>query len=465
MSAGSIVTVEADVIDELAAGMAGGTNILLEKFTQVFDLVDTTSAAFTTAMTELDAAALALALPVDFGDVVDVAFDAISEFSIGTAPAMSSITLPGYDTIVFPTAPAYPEGSPDPTYQNVPTIDLLYTEPEFPASVNPALGYTDAVYDETTWTVLFEKVNAALATPGSGLGASIEDGIWTRDLARAQTEIDKAYLRATDEIASRSLPFPAPALRALEQEMSAEILRVNSDKSFTIAAEQAKLALQNTQFYVSQSASLESVARKFFIDFQLLTLDARKAAANLVMQNYTTAINGYTAHWQGISTKLEAEMKKVDSVINQNKMITEAFTAMFNVKLAEVDMVSKVREGMLEGLKTDADVYKSRVQAAAAWYDALSAKQQAEVKKGELLLNQALGKLNAQIAGLGSLNSLKERILETKAQVLAQVLASSLNAVNTSVSHSTSASESRQEAWSHSESLSESHTTEHDPAA
>ena len=458
---GVYVSIDDNNVSNPAAGWVGGENILLEKYNQTFNLVTQTYADYQGFMTDLEGVLSGVDRDFTIDDVVSgINITQLSQSNLPAPPVVG--TLPGFyepgttNAISFPTTPHLAP---------LPAVDFSFTAPVMPAAVNPSLGFQEIPYTSEMWLTVFTKVQDAIANPGSALGVMIEDGIWQRARDRQRIEGDIAYRKATQEISSRSLPFPQPAVRALEQEAGLEVLRQNTNLSFDIAAKQAEIANENSKFFIGKGVEIETMLRNFHTTFQTLSLEAKKAAADLVLRNYSEGVKGFSEAWRGIGIKMETGVKRIEAVIAGNKLLSDNFDIQARIVSAKIEMISKQRDGILQAAGVEAEVYKAEVQGLSSWYDALSSQQMAQLKKAELLVQQAVEEVKANLQSFLSGNSLKERVLESLSSLSAQVLASALNAINTSISHGTSGSKSVSESYGHSDSLTESHSYEHDPAA
>jgi hypothetical protein len=137
---------------------------------------------------------------------------------------------------------------------------------------------------------------------------------------------------------------------------------------------------------------------------------------------------------------LKAKVDVVEVIIAENKAIIDAFKAQTDGAIAQTEQISKERESLVEVAKAEVTVYKTRVEAQTAWYNALSENQKAQLQKADLDLRKAVEQLKAELDSRTSINGVREKILSSLGGIAAQVMASALNAVNTSVGHTTSRS-------------------------
>ena len=164
---------------------------------------------------------------------------------------------------------------------------------------------------------------------------------------------------------------------------------------------------------------------------------------------------------QNLSNQMAAEILRQEHASSNEIVISQAELAQKNTQFA-VETGGTILTGLT---KAEADIYESMVRAQTAWYNALTANNEAQLKVAELELRKVTEQLKATLEGTVSINSVREKITNGLLGATAQTMASALNAVNTSVGHTTSRSAGVQESWGHSESVSDIHQTEHDPEA
>lgn len=437
------------------AGWVDGENLLTAQFNRVFSLVDSTKLDLDTWMGELKTALSSVSVPneqlVSLQNVTIADVGGMSQLQI-SAPAAPS--LPGFENVYFPIAPVL---------KPAPTLDVSYVEPTAPAEVNPTLGYVEAPYTSDMWLDLFTKVQDGVLSPTPVLSAETEEAIFARDSERKRLANEEAFAAGTKGIAMRGLPFPQLALRSLEQKTGADILRQKHDSANVIAINQAERADANAKYFIDKALDLERVTREFFGVSQRLTLDAKIAAANLILSSYAERNRAFVAQWDGIAKGLEAQGKRVELILSENQLLGEMYKIGADAAKAQSELISKERESLVDAYKADTDVYAAKVKAQSDWYNALTENQKAQLQKSALELEQAVAALKYALDAQVSTAGLKEKILEAMSNIGAQVLASALNAVNTSVGHSTSSSRGVSENFSHNQGLTDGHYTNHTP--
>jgi hypothetical protein len=429
-----------------SAGWVSGTNVILEQFNAVSGIVSSQ----TTRVNEyLDTAELMLkelVMPTGWTDVLGtVVINPVPGIDTTGIPVPGSLSLPGFNSVVFSPMPALPV---------VPALDLTYTEPVEPDEVNPSFDYMMSTYTSAMWTDLFNKVQDGIINGGTGIPTAIETAINERNLFRQQAANDTAYAQGVSTISSRTLSFPQYAMQNLANQMATEILRQTHNSSNEIAISMADLAQKNTHFMITSAISLETILRDFWKTFETLSIQAKTALTDFILRNYAEKNKAYIAKWEGIVASLRAKVEGVNAVVAQYVAVVSGFKAQMDGSIAQIDAISKERDSLVKAASLDVDIYKARVDGETAWYNALSENQKAQLQYSELQLRKLSEQLKAQLDSFISLNSLKEKILSTLGATSAQVMASALNAVNTSVGATSSSSASVSESFSHGESQS-----------
>lgn len=434
------------------AGWVDGENILTAQFNRSFETGDAVKADWDAYMAEMKVALMSIALPEGFNEAFDnfVVSD-VSGIDATSISAPNAPVLPGFEDVYFPLLPAL---------KPIPITDLSYTDPTAPNDVNVVLGYMGKVYTSDMWLTLFTKIQDGVTSGADGFGAAVEALIYIRDQERERPALEQAYLTGTKAIAMRGLPVPHLALRSLEQRAGMELARIRVNSSNNIAISQAELVSTNTRFLIEQAGNFEKASQDFHINEERLSLEAKQAAAKLMLENYAEANRAFVAKYEGFKIKGDIERMKLDAAIAEDTLIGTMYKIGTDAAIAKTEQIAKERGSLTDAYKTDGDVYDAKVRAQAAWYNAQTENTKAQLQRDELRLNAIVNKLKMTIDSEISINSLKERFLEAMTHAASQVLASVYNTVNTSVGHSTGSSRSVSESYGHSEHLGESYNTE-----
>lgn len=446
---GTYVNNSDDHVRSSGAGYVGGTNLIIEKFNQTFNLSEIMKEEVDNYLSTLNDTLNNITTPTDIESLYGtVTINDITPIDLNAIPEVGTISLEGFDDVIFPLKPIL---------KTAPDIDLSYDTPSKPTEVNPSINFVEAAYNSDVWLALYTAVYDGLVNGGTGLSADVEDAIYARQAERNRVANEQAYRKALNAAAANGFDFPTEVAIAIEQEMAAEILRQNINTSNEIAISQAQLAQTNTHFILDKGVSLEEILRNFHNLKENRSLEADKAAADLILRNYAEKVRMYIADWEGIKTSLQAKISSIEAIINENRIFIESYKAEIDGAIAQTEQIAKERESIVEAYKGEVQAYSAKVNAQVAMYSALTEQQKAQLQKSELELRKVTDQLKLQLDSLVSVNSLKEKIVEAMANIATQVLASSLTAVATTIGHTTRSSEGINESYTHSDGISEQH--------
>ncbi len=394
-------------------------------------------------------------LPDGWNDALgDVVIRPVEEFDFGAAPRFGDLELPDDWPDTFPILGAL---------KPAPEVNLAITEPTEVTEINPSISHQDRSYSSDLWLAVYAKVLSDIQNGGTGLEPAVEQAIYDRARERERKANDEQYTKLMASVGSSGFDMPPGTVTAVQQTMAEELLRQGVDVDEKIIINQAELAQKNTHFVVERAGSMEIILRDFHNNRENRSLDAEKAAADLVVQVYSENIKAYISKWEGQRLKLTASTTLIDSVLKENEFIIEAFKAEMDGVVAQIDGVSKQTTAMVDGYQGEVDGYTARVNATSAWYRALSEEQKAQLGVAEIEIRKAIAEIEAEISGYTSFNDLKRQLITDMGNIASQSVASALNAVNASATMGYSGSDSNSESWSHSDSLSESHSFDETP--
>jgi hypothetical protein len=431
------------------AGNVGGENLLLEKFNQTFNLAEEMKAEVEGYLTELNDSLVG----VTTSDEIDalygtVTIDDVAALDLIDWPTVGTLSLPNFANVNFPLKP-FLKAAPD--------IDLNYTAPVKPTEVNPSINFTVAPYNSDVWLALFTSVYDGMVNGGTGLGASTEEALYARQQERNRLANEKAYRTALNAGSAQGFDFPTDVTIAIEQEMGAEILRQSINASNEIAISEAQLAQTNTHFMLDKGAALEQILRDFYNKKEDRSLDADKAAADLILRNYSEKVRMYLAEWDGVKADLQAKINAIQIIVAENQILIDGYKAEITGAIGQTEQIANERNSLVEAYKGEVQAYAAKTSAIESWYRTLTEHQKAQLQKAELELRKITDQLRLKLDDMISINTLKEKIAEALASISAQVLASSLTAVNTTIGHSSRTSEAISENFSHSDGITEQH--------
>lgn len=437
--------------DDVDAGYVGGTNLLLQKYEDVRDLVNRMSGDITTQLENLEELYASAILPEGWQTRLrNVVIGPVDEISRGALPPRPVLNLPDD----WPSADDVPILG---FLKPVPEVDLSYTEPTQPPDVDPTIDYIPTNYISSILDPLFNKIYDVLVNGGAGLDVDVEEDLENRAIERQRQKRSASYQRLMKATSSDGFDFAAGPQASILLDDDAEWAQQYTNLNGEIYIKQAELAYQATQFFTDKGLALEQIFRQFYADFENRSLESKKVVAQFVLQKYQAKVEAYRVQWEGIKIGIEAKMATVDVVIKQNDLTVRKFEGEMSAYVALIDLNAKKIAALVEGYRGEITGYSAAVDAEAKWWNALTEQQKTMLEEDRLLLQKEVEEIKALVDSTVALNGLKERIAESIANITAQVLASALTAIHTSLSHATSKSEALSEGWSHSDQLSESH--------
>ena len=310
------------------------------------------------------------------------------------------------------------------------TVPIAPTSPDFPPlpaldipAPNTQFSYNESNYISPVDTVLSAKIAAKIAAGGTGLGATIETGIWNREQERALLERMDAIARMEDDAAAGgfSLPDGVVAMMLIDQETKYKDSRLTSNRD--IATKQAELAYEQQTKIFEVGNTYEGTHTNYATAMRNRLLEAAKAGPQIAVDIFRAAVervNVYIAQYNAIATKANAQ--------------AEVFKAQIMAYTAGVD--------------TRAKIIGSSVQKYSSDVEGVFRANESEIAKDQLLVQQLLAFLNLQLESMKAVS-----------QVNAQIAASALTGM--SASASLGAAESQSYTISDNTSVSTSTSTTH----
>ncbi|MCP4257958.1 MAG: hypothetical protein GY774_10585, partial [Planctomycetes bacterium] len=303
-------------------------------------------------------------------------------------------------TYTIPAPPAvviadFGEGLPAYTLQ-VPTTQFAYVEPTYTSDLKDAL---DA------------KLQADLASGGSGLGATIEDALWERTRERDDKDYVEAAAKLDSQWSGKGFSLPSGVLTELHQDLIVDDRNQRIERNRDISIEQARLAQTNTHFIITSSLSLEQLEMNHASEIYNRALDSEKASIefgiayhNLKIADYNAQLDRYKAQAVEQGSKLEAERLRLEAYrveldeVQAKSMLDKDLLSKYNHDLDRYDKLLKLytaEQGAvatalgIEGLKIDfykenINNYRARVEAQNAEFANHAATVTGELAKVKL---------------------------------------------------------------------------------
>jgi hypothetical protein len=362
--------------------------------------------------------------------------------------------------------PAHVEAPDAPELTDVTLVDL----PPISAQVPQAPGTeADFYYEETRYSSeLAERLRSMLQAyvelGGTGLGAAVEEAIWTRALQRQEAEHERAYHEAEEYWAVRGWDMPPGPLAGRIGELNREIVRSRALLNAEISIEQARLAKQFTVETLTAGIQLENVERTHFNRVADRALEKAKAAVNAVITVYAEKVKSYVGTMEGYKAQADAAKAQSDAQnsINTNrvdlyKAKMDGYKARVTTELSIVENLAKVYGYRVTGYEALARTAAIQLDAQIREYEGRlkqeDLKTAVELKEADMVLQAYLAAMTMEVEGT-----------KAGANIAAQIAASALSAIHASATIGDTSSRQDSVSFSHGEqlgnsaSITESHT-------
>ncbi len=342
-------------------------------------------------------------------------------------------------TIVFPTAPlfenlvvpsaltiALPGNIPDAPVVNLPTDLSVGNQniPNIPTIEKPDFGevlptldidlpettfaYVEPLYTSTLKDAITSKLLDGVQLGGTGLGATVQTDIWNQDIERLNQQKDDDVDATINRWAGRGFDLPAGMLAAQVQEIQKNFSKDRAQNSRTISVEEARIAKEMTQFFLTSGLSLEQLELNHANNVANRSLEAEKAVVefsialfNSKVAKFNTELERYKAKQIEVEIKLKiqelvlaqylAEISGVETGIKQDAIKIDNYNAILkshdvNIRLYEAEVGAvlaqlNIERAKVEIFKGEIDAYVAQIQAKRSEYDLYLAQIEGERAK------------------------------------------------------------------------------------
>lgn len=367
---------------------------------------------------------------IEIPDIQEITLPDAPEYSLPTKPTLHQITLP-----------------PVPSFQTVaPFAGSLPTELAPPTI--PTLNYTEEEYDSHLKDAAEAWLEDIILNGGTGLGATIEQGIFDRSLSREALVFQKNIEETTDKFAATGFPRPNGSLRAKIDRLHNDFQDRVEDINRQISETQATLAQQNSQFAITETIKLESVnmqlhsdAANRALDFAKALVSTHQAVYNLKVAEYSARVDAFKAEADVHKTLIEAviaEVEQYKAQVDASEVSTKINDSLVNQYATEVSAVKSLADlytAQMGGAKVEAEIqalglerYKTEVEAARSSIDA-KAKQLDVIKTRIQAQGVKIDAYKGEVEGIKSANDTEKLKVEVaKAQIEAKLAVNKNNA-------------------------------------
>ncbi|MCP4493231.1 MAG: hypothetical protein GY820_38905 [Gammaproteobacteria bacterium] len=445
---GEYVEVYGNKVD-VDAGYVGGRNVLLEKFDQVYTYVEEQQQSLEEYIVDFKELVAEFEMPNGWQNVLgNVVIADVAALDPSVRPSLGTIDLNNNWPTAMPVAPVLADS---------PNIDLGYTKPTKPDSVNPTINHTDDAFNSDLFADIVSSILDDIRNGGSGWGATVEQAIYDRARARNRIANEAEYEKGLDHISEIASMMPAGARNALQSRMQGILGEQATNINNDIIAVQAKLAWDATMSAEDRAVQVEKILRDFHDAKQNRSLEVEKANGDLVLKVFAELIKAFLAEWEGVIADLEAQAKAIGVTLQQNQLKNEKYKISWEGFKYQIEAVASENDSKAKSLEAESRAYVAESSAYEAWYRSLTEHQKAQLEKSRLELDKAKAEMQSTLEALIAINALKKEAISEMAGMANQAIASGTNATNASVGHSTSGTSTLSERYGFTASIGEDH--------
>ncbi|MHC1788998.1 hypothetical protein [Solidesulfovibrio sp.] len=320
----------------------------------------------------------------------------------GDAPAVADIAIPGDPQYVLPSPPSWDDFD-IPAMPAYVTPNFEGTRPTLPAMDTPGqiFFYEESVFPPALWEALQSQLLADIQGGGDVTdilalaGMFAEQERWVAEEGTQRKEVIAATWRAKGYA---RLPGPALAqLRLVDLDIAKSLAATKSQA----VAKQAELSIQYRQFLLEQAAGVVvNVELARWNASNNRAVEAGKIAAELAYQDLDARVklfNAALALFQADAAVLEARIRASLGELEAFKTAMEG--ARIRGELRDSDV--KAYLGQLQGVGQIVEIYKGRLQGAATQAEVQKARLQAyetQVQAYSTRVNAVTAQFNARVA-------------------------------------------------------------------
>jgi chromosome segregation ATPase len=243
-----------------------------------------------------------------------------------------------------------------------------------PSFVTAMEGYVDAMLSKhnpqyhTQMSAIETQLTRYLAG-GTGLNDSVENAIYERAKAKNNAEASRVQAGAWGDAAARGFTLPNGALMSAMQTARQAAADNNASAAREIVVMQAEMEQKNLQFAVTTSTGLRTALLNASLSYHQnlvsingQALDYAKTTLNAVIETYNTAVKAYSAKLDGYKSDaqvFETKLRGAMAGIELYKAEIDALQALVTVDRAKVDIF----RARIDSLASLANVYRAQIEA------------------------------------------------------------------------------------------------------
>jgi hypothetical protein len=297
---------------------------------------------------------------------------------IPEVPHLETIIIPEFDGFTMPTF----EGVLPSTdfFDNLDITKFEYSEPAYSSPLKDAI------------TSKLEGIIEADA----GLGASVEEAIWTRQQERNEIALTEAIETLIDTWSSRPWKMPNGPLQASIEELVEKNEYARVDSSREVMVKQAELAQQNTQHALSTGVNLEQITSQYASSVAERALKASIATVEMGI----SIINARIAMYNGRLEAYKASASVYDTLVKAEGLKVEVYKSLLEgVKLeANIqEIIVALYKEQMQAVLALVDIYKTEMEAARIESEI----ERVKIEKFREQVNAFNSLVNAKVAEYG----------------------------------------------------------------
>ncbi|MCP3966631.1 MAG: hypothetical protein GY718_09820 [Lentisphaerae bacterium] len=251
------------------------------------------------------------------------------------------------------------------------------------------MNYVEPVYTSALKTAIETELLDGVQNGGTGLGTTVETAIWNNQIERLSQQKDDDIEEVIGLWAGRGFSMPAGMVAEQVTEVQKRFTDERSQASRDVAVEQARIAKEMTQFFLSTGLNNEQInlshannvanraleAEKAVVEFSIALFNANVSKFNLQLERYKAQaieVEGrikiqalILQAYQAELTSIEIQDKVDRTAIDNYRAILSSHEA--SIRLYESEVGAKIAEMNIEAKKID--IFKSEIDAYVAEID------------------------------------------------------------------------------------------------
>lgn len=364
---------------------------------------------------------------------------------------------PNIDSNINDNWPEY--DIPDPTIEDI-NVDLSYTLPVKPNSIEASFDYVPGQYSSCLLEELCNKIKNELINGSTGLNDIVYALIIDRNIEARRNIEDQARQRAYDTVGARGFDLPGGMASAVILELEKEIIAKDLDAVNSTTIKDFELADANARFIKELSLKLEQQQRTSFDTEEDRLFNIAKTSKELVVAIYNQNVKLYVAEWQGIETQLSAAKKEIDAQISINENEVKIFQSKAEVLKIRTETIAAENNAKIALTNAQVSVYDSEVKAISIQTSALIEEVKTHLEEFKINVNRIVSQEQINLQAVTSESDLTTKVTTALSDIAMQSVTAALGMLNTGMSYDYNGATSLRYSTGLTNSMNESHSYE-----